>query len=182
MTDALAEKILSGTVNGALNAPLIWKKKNAPRRQDAPIHVEGCAPLRSDLSCRLDIRMRIGLDLPWEYTLILLNLPGGECLRRLDIRGTHLDRKAGEQYINRTHKHRWSRQGGDADVYAPDDIRHSPEPIIGATLANMDEEYDRVVRDFIAECKMSVGGGYVWVPPPDLSLTQPTFEGLEDYP
>lgn len=182
MTDALAEKILSGTVGGALNAPLTWKQKNAPRKRSAPIHVEGCAPVKTDLSCRLEIRMRIGLDLPWDYTLILLHPPGGECIRRLDIRGTHLDRAGGEQYINRTHKHKWSRNRGNAEVYPPSDIRHSPDPIIGATLRSMDEEYDRVVRDFVSECKMSIGGGYVWVPPPAPSLSQPTFEGLEDYP
>lgn len=181
MTDALAEKILSGTVGGALNAPLVWKQKNAPRKRNAPIHIEAAAPIRTDLSCRLELRVRIGLDLPWDYSLLLLHLNDGVCVRRLDIRGTHVDRDSGDEYINRTHKHRWSKARGYKDVYCPDDIRHDPEPIIEATVAGMDEEYDRVVRDFIAECKMTVGGGYVWVPP-TLPVTQLALEGWEDYP
>lgn len=180
MTDALAEKILSGTVGGALNAPFVWKQKNAPRK-NAPIHVEAAAPIRSDLSCRLDLRMRIGLDKPWEYSLLLLSPADRVCLRRLDIRGNHLVRETGEAYINRTHKHKWSKVRQNRDVYAPDDIRHDPDPILNATLGTMDEEYDRVVRDFVAECRMTVGGGYVWVPP-QLPETQEAFDGMEDYP
>lgn len=182
LTDGLAEKILSGTVAGALNTPLAWKQKNAPRKKNAPIHVEAHAPVRTDLSCRLELRMRIGLDKPWDYTLLLLHVTARVILRRLDVRGTHVDRGAGETFINRTHKHKWSKASGNSEVYAPDDIRHTPDPIVGATLASMDEEYDRVVRDFITECKMVVGGGYVWVPPPEVASSQPTFEGLEDYP
>jgi hypothetical protein len=181
LTDALADKILSGTVGGALNTPLTWKQKNRPRRTSAAIHVEASAPIKVDLSCRLELRMRIGLDKPWDYSLLLLHLVDGSCVRRLDIRGTHIDRSSGEEYLNRTHKHRWSRARGNKDVYAPNDIRHAPDPILGATVASMDEEYDRVVRDFIAECKMTVGGGYVWVPP-TLPDTQPAFDGLEEYP
>lgn len=78
------------------------------------------------------------IPFPAEYTR-----SDGTCLKRLDVRGTHRDRATGEDYINRTHKHRWSRARGDKDVYAPDDIRHNPDPILGATLASMDEEYDR---------------------------------------
>lgn len=182
MTDALAEKILSGTTGGALNAPLKWKQKNVPRKLSAAIHIEGSAPLRIDLPCRLDLRVRIGLDLPWDYSLMILHPLDGAILRRLDIRGTHRDRKGGEDYLNRTHKHRWSQRRKNEDVYAPNDIRHSPEPIFNATLATMDEEYDRVVRDFIAEAKMAVGSGYVWEPPTLLRPIQPLIDGLEDYP
>jgi hypothetical protein len=181
MTDALAEKILSGTVGGALNTPLVWKQKNVPRKTSAAVHVEASAPIKIDLSCRLELRVRIGLDLPWDYSLLLLHPTGKACLRRLDIRGTHRDRSAGEDYLNRTHKHKWSVATGNGEVYAPDDIRHAPDPIANATLASMDEEYDRVVRDFIAECKMTIGGNYAWVPP-TLPATQATFDGLEDYP
>ncbi|WP_432063422.1 hypothetical protein [Streptomyces sp. S1] len=182
MTDALAEKILSGTVGGALNAPFEWRQKNFPRKENAPIHIEATAPIRTDLGIRLDLRMRIGLDLPWDYSLTLLYPAGRICLRRLDIRGSHTDRAGGEEFINRTHKHKWSVARKNADVYAPDDIRHNPDPIPNATLLIMDEEYDRVVRDFVLECKMIVGAGYVWVPPPSPPVTQPTFDGLEDYP
>ncbi|MEU8711645.1 hypothetical protein [Streptomyces sp. NPDC048663] len=181
MTDALAEKIFSGTVGGVLNTPLAWKQKNAPRSAHKPVHIEAWAPLKTDLSCRLELRMRIGLDVLWEYSLLVLHPADKTCLKRLDVRGTHLDRSTGEDYLNRTHKHKWSRARGNRDVYAPDDIRHTPEPIFGATLESMDEEYDRVVRDFITECKMTVGGSYAWVPP-TIPVTQPTFDGLEDYP
>ncbi|AYL36582.1 hypothetical protein [Streptomyces fungicidicus] len=181
MTDALAEKIFSGTVGGVLNTPLTWKQKNMPKRAHKPVHVEAWAPLKTDLSCRLELRMRIGLDVLWEYTLMVLHPSDRTCLKRLDIRGTHLDRETGEGYLNRTHKHKWSKARGNKDVYAPNDIRHNPDPILGATLESMDEEYDRVVRDFIAECKMTIGGAYAWVPPA-VPLTQPTFDGLEDYP
>jgi hypothetical protein len=182
MTDGLAEKILSGTTGGALNAPLKWKQKNVPRKQSSAIHIEGSAPLRINLPCRLDLRMRIGLDKPWDYSLMILHPPDGIILRRLDIRGTHRDRDSGEEFINRTHKHKWSQQRKNKDVYAPDDIRHAPDPIFSASLASMDEEYDRVVRDFIAEAKMAVGVGYVWMPPALMRVVQPTFDGLEDYP
>lgn len=168
-------------MGGALNAPLVWKQKNAPRRRSAPIHVEACAPVRTDLSCKLELRLRIACDVPWEYTLILLHPTDGTNVRRLDIRGTHIDRSTGEEYLQRTHKHKWSTATGNNEVYEPDDIRHTPGPILGATAASMDEEYDRVLRDFITECKMTVGGGYVWVPP-TLPDVQPTFDGLEDYP
>lgn len=182
MTDGLAEKVLSGFAGGALNTPFTWKVKNIPKRANAPVHVEAHAPIKTDLSCRLELRMRIGNDNPWEYMLMLLHPLDRVCLRRLDIRGTHRDRAGGEDYINRTHKHRWSVARGDKDVYAPDDIRHNPDPVFDATFETMDEEYDRVVRDFIAECRMSVGDAYVWVPPPSFPRTQPTFEGMEDYP
>ena len=182
MTDALAEKILSGTAGGALNASFEWRQKNFPRRESAPIHIEATAPIRTDLGVRLDLRMRIGLDLPWDYSLLLVHPPARVCLRRLDIRGTHLDRASGEEFINRTHKHKWSMARQNKDVYAPDDIRHNPDPMPNATLMSMDEEYDRVVHDFVLECKMTVGAGYVWVPPPSPPVTQPTFDGLEDYP
>lgn len=182
MTDALAEKILSGTVGGALNTPFVWKQKNAPKKKRTPIHVEAVAPIRIDLSCRLDVRLRIGLDNPWEYSVMLLHPRDGAMIRRLDVRGTHRSRDTdAEQYIFRTHKHKWSVDKGNKEVYAPDDIRHNPDPIPEATLDNMDEEYDRVVRDFIAECRMTMGGGYVWVRPPQPAAQQ-TFDGLEDYP
>ncbi|MFE9221880.1 hypothetical protein ACFYN3_36880 [Streptomyces lavendulae] len=181
MVDALAEKVLGGKVGGAICAPFQWKQKNAPRRLGAPIHVEARAPIRTDLSCRLELRFRIGLDKPWEYSVMLIHPGSGSILRRLDVRGTHIDRETGEEYINRTHKHKWSEQRGNKDVYAPDDIRHSPDPILGATLTMMDEEYDRVVRDFVHECRMSIGGGYVWVPPTP-PLPVPTLEGFEEYP
>ncbi|MFR9726693.1 hypothetical protein ACL02R_25525 [Streptomyces sp. MS19] len=103
------------------------------------------------------------------------------CLRRLDIRGTHAPRHSVEQFIYRTHKHKWSQAWGDKEVYAPDDIRHDPKPVMNATLAGMDEKYDRVVRVFVAECRMIVGGGDVWVPP-QLPATQEAFDGMEDYP
>lgn len=181
MTDALAEKIFSGTVGGLLNTPLTWKQKNMPKKAGKPVHVEAWAPLKTDLSCRLELRVRIGLDKPWEYTLMVLHPSDGTCLKRLDVRGTHRDRESGEEYINRTHKHRWSVARGDKDVYAPDDIRHSPDPVADATLASMDEEYDRVVRDFITECKMTLGEGYGWVPP-TITQMQPMLDGLEEYP
>lgn len=182
MTDALAEKILSGTVGGALNTPFVWKPKNAPKKKHAPIHIEATAPIRTDLSCRLELRMRIGLDLPWDYSLMLLHPPDGVIIRRLDVRGTHRCRTGeGEEFIFRTHKHKWSVEKKNKEVYAPNDIRHDPEPIVDATLASMDEEYDRVVRDFIVECRMTVGGGYVWVRPQQ-PLEQPALDGMEDYP
>ncbi|MFD6111151.1 hypothetical protein ACFWG0_13700 [Streptomyces yangpuensis] len=83
--------------------------------------------------------------------------------------------------IHRTHKHKWSEQRGNRDVYAPDDIRHTPDPIADATLTSMDEEYDRVVRDFVQECRMDISAGYVWVPPTP-PLQAPTLEGFEEYP
>ncbi|QTI43609.1 hypothetical protein [Streptomyces nojiriensis] len=181
MIDALADKILGGKVGGALHLPFRWKQKNAPRRAYSPIHVEANTPVRSDLSCRLDLRFRIGLDKPWEYSLILLHPGSRTVLRRLDVRGTHLDRETGEHFINRTHKHRWSEQRGNRDVYAPDDIRHAPDPIANATLTSMDEEHDRVVRDFVLECKMDISAGYVWFPPTP-PMPAPTLEGFEEYP
>lgn len=181
MTDALADKVLGGRIGGAINLPFQWKQKNAPRRPKAPIHIEAHTPVRTDLSCRLELRFRIGLDKPWEYSLILLHPGSRTVLRRLDVRGTHIDRETGEEYINRTHKHKWSEQRGNKDVYAPDDIRHSPDPVLDATLAVMDEEYDRVVYDFVHECRMSIGGGYLWVPPTP-PTPAPTFEGFEEYP
>ncbi|MFD6912110.1 hypothetical protein ACFWB2_07275 [Streptomyces virginiae] len=181
MIDALADKILGGKVGGALHLPFRWKQKNAPRRAYSPIHVEANTPVRTDLSCRLDLRFRIGLDKPWEYSLILLHPGSRTVLRRLDVRGTHLDRETGEHFINRTHKHRWSEQRGNRDVYAPDDIRHAPDPIANATLTSMDEEYDRVVRDFVLECKMDISAGYVWIPPTP-PIPAPMLEGFEEYP
>ncbi|MFJ3174751.1 hypothetical protein ACIPJK_28705 [Streptomyces roseus] len=181
MIDALADKILGGKVGGALHLPFRWKQKNAPRRLSAPIHVEASTPVRTDLSCRLDLRFRIGLDKPWEYSLMLLHPGSGTILRRLDVRGTHLDRESGEHFINRTHKHKWSERRSNKDVYAPDDIRHSPDPIAEATLTSMDEEYERVVRDFVQECKMDIAAGYVWVPPMP-PVPAPTLEGFEEYP
>lgn len=83
MTDALAEKIFSGTVGGVLNTPLTWKQKNVPKKASKPIHVEAWAPLKTDLSCRLELRMRIGLDVAWEYTLLVLH-PSASIRQRCD--------------------------------------------------------------------------------------------------
>ena len=181
MTDAMAEKLLSGNAGCVINAPLTWKQKNHPKSATTPVHVEGTSTVSSNLGMRLELRMRIGLDRPWDYTLLILSPVDGVCLRRLDVRGTHRDRLTGEDFINRTHKHKWSEARGNSEVYSPDDIRHTPGPLLHATLASMDEEYERVVRDFVAECRMMLGSGYAWTQPPAAAVQDP-FDGLEEYP
>ncbi|MGW8779474.1 hypothetical protein ACWGNM_15575 [Streptomyces sp. NPDC055796] len=74
--------------------------------------------VRTGLSCRLDLRFRTGLGKPWEHSLMLLRPGSGTILRRLDVRGTHLDGATGEHFIHRTHKHKRSEQRGNRDVYS----------------------------------------------------------------
>ncbi|MCK8680212.1 hypothetical protein [Streptomyces lichenis] len=178
-TDDVAEKILSSAVNAQLNAALVWKPKSV-RRGGRPSQFEGVAPIRSDLSDRFDLIFRVKVDLAWEYTLILRHISSGANIRRLDVRGTHRDR-AGEDYICRTHKHRWSEARADKDVYAPTDIRHDPDVPQDVSLTAMEVEYRQVVLDFMSECNIEVGTGYAWSSPPVLPETLPV-EGWEEYP
>ncbi|MEU1364642.1 hypothetical protein ABZ454_00670 [Streptomyces sp. NPDC005803] len=178
-TDEVAEKILSAAVNAQLNASIRWKSKSV-RKDGRPAQVEGNVPVRSDLADRFDLLFRIKVDLAWEYTLILRHLPSGVNVRRLDVRGTHRDR-AGEDYICRTHKHRWSEARNNKDVYEPTDIRHDPAVPSDASLEVLDEEYRRVLTDFMGECNISLGAGYNWTSPPAPPQTLP-LEGLEEYP
>ncbi|GAB2936076.1 hypothetical protein [Streptomyces rhizosphaericola] len=178
-TDEVAEKILSAAVNAQLNASIQWKSKGV-RKDGRPAQLEGNVPVRSDLADRFDLIFRIKVDLAWEYTLILRHLPSGVNIRRLDVRGTHRDR-AGEDYICRTHKHRWSEARDNKDVYEPTDIRHDPAVPSPASLEVLDEEYRRVLTDFMGECNISLGAGYNWTSPPAPPQTLP-LEGLEEYP
>ncbi|MFJ9343457.1 hypothetical protein ACIRP0_29820 [Streptomyces sp. NPDC101733] len=178
-SDEVAEKILSATVNAQLNAAISWKSKSV-RKDGRPAQLEGNIPVRSDLSDRFDLIFRIKVDLAWEYTLILRHLPSGVNIRRLDVRGTHRDR-IGEDYVCRTHKHRWSEARANKDVYAPTDIRHEVAVPEDTSLEAMDQEYRRVLLDFMGECNITIGSGYNWVIPPAPPQTLP-LEGLEEYP
>ncbi|MFF8317796.1 hypothetical protein ACF06V_11575 [Streptomyces bobili] len=178
-TDDVAEKILSATVNALLNAPIRWKSKSV-RKDGRASQLEGNVPVRSDLAERFDLIFRIKVDLAWEYTLILRHLPSGTNIRRLDVRGTHRDR-VGEDYLCRTHKHRWSEARGNKDVYAPTDIRHDPAVPVDASLAVLDTEYRRVLLDFMGECNIAIGTGYTWSSPPAPPDALP-LEELEEYP
>ncbi|WP_327183580.1 hypothetical protein [Streptomyces sp. NBC_01334] len=178
-TDDVAEKILSATVNALLNVPIRWKSKSV-RKDGRASQLEGNVPVRSDLSERFDLIFRIKVDLAWEYTLILRHLPSGTNIRRLDVRGTHRDR-LGEDYLCRTHKHRWSEARGNKDVYAPTDIRHDPAVPADASLAVLDAEYRRVLLDFMGECNIAIGTGYSWSSPPAPPDVLP-LEELEEYP
>lgn len=112
---------------------------------------------------------------------VLLHKASGANVRRLDIRGTHLDRSGGEQWINQTHKHRWSEENENRDVYTPIDIRHHLGIPVVNGMKDLADEYQRVFEDFAGECRIALATGYIWKHPPYPEPDQP-FPSYERYP
>lgn len=181
LNDELAAAILSGQVGAVLNRGLAWSPLNL-RRNGVPTKIEGkgridCASLRDPF----DFVVRLKPDKPWEHTCILRHVPSGRNVRRLDLRGTHRDRSSGEEWINRTHKHRWSEADGDKSVYTPDDICHKPSVPYVTSMNDLADEYRQVFEDFTKECLINLGPTYIWTHPPYPEV-QDTIPSLERYP
>lgn len=180
LTDAAAEAIVSGHIGASLHRGLLWTPMNL-RRDGMPTKIEGRVRVEAAVDDVFELMIRLCPDKPWSPTCVLLHKVTGTNVRRLDVRGTHRDRTGGEEWINRTHKHRWSVARGDRDVYTPDDIRH--DPAIPDTLAMKDlaDEYRQVFEDFAAECLIDLAAGYFWNHPPYPEL-DPPFPSYERYP
>ncbi|MDQ3577722.1 MAG: hypothetical protein M3443_09030 [Actinomycetota bacterium] len=164
-----------------LDRTLLWSPMNL-RRDGLPTKIVGKGRVEcSGLDATFDLVMRLNPDKPWEHTSILLHVTSGKNVRRLDLRGSHVDRSTGEQWINRTHKHRWSEADGNKSVYMPDDIRHVADVPLISSMKDLADEYREVFEDFTKECLIDLGPAYIWSDPsyPEVQDTLPT---LERYP
>ena len=155
-------------------APIAWEVEGAHVK--ARVLVEAAT---SDLgNVRLTMDLTVNRNLPGKYTYQLRQAPAFVCLRRLDVRGTHTNRKhtgSDESWKRRTHKHAFRDACGDAFAYTPTDIpdtgspSNSPDP----------REHELVFEAFCTECGIEVGGN--WVDPPLESGAGPSAS-LPDWP
>lgn len=179
-TDEDAAAILSGTIDARITRGLVWNPVNL-RRNGSPTKIEGKVLVHADVDVAYELLLRLHPDRPWEYSVILLHKASGTNVRRLDIRGTHRDRRGGEEWVNRTHKHTWSRAAGNSNLYTPDDIRHDTAIPAARTMKDLAGEYQQVFEDFTAECRIALDAGYIWAHPPYPEPDQP-IPTMERYP
>lgn len=181
LTDAVAAAIVGGGVDATVNRGLLWNPVNL-RRDGMPSKIEGRVRVDAPAVAEpFELMMRLCPDKPWSYTCVLLHRTSGANVRRLDVRGTHRDRRGGRVWLNRTHKHRWSEAEGDRDVYTPVDIRHEPAVPVSAGMKDLADEYRQVFEDFTKECLIRLVEGYMWQHPPYPEPDQP-IPTLERYP
>lgn len=110
----------------------------------------------SPVDAGLRLNMTVSLRRPDKYTIAYLR--GDQTIRRLDVRGSHVNPAiaSGERWVRHTHKHRWSDRHADQIAYSPPDIStpEEPEP----------DEHERVFNEFCSECRIRFEGN--WAPPP----------------
>jgi len=95
---------------------------------------------------------------PWKLTAYLMIY--GQHVRRLDVNGSHRNRTDDrEEWVERTHKHRFSEVHQDTVAYTPDDIPPVP------TADVVGEHYRRAFEAFCEEQAITLTGEYRWVDP-----------------
>jgi hypothetical protein len=156
VTDELVAAILDPSPGLALQVPVRWKDRLATVRAQMSVHNARALPLF--------VGMQVTKDKPWKPTVYLMY--ENEQLRRLDVNGTHTNRTPdGEQWMSRTHKHRWSEEHRDAVAYTPADIPSVPwSDVTGHYLCD-------VFEAFLRECHIEMRGAYSWSDPTLASTT-----------
>lgn len=156
VTDELVAAILDPSAGLALQVPVMWKNRSATVRVQMSVHNVHAFPLF--------VGMQVTKDKPWKPTVYLMY--ENEQLRRLDVNGTHTNRTAnGEQWRDRTHKHRWTEAHRDAVAYTPADVPAVPwSDVTGRHLRD-------VFEAFLRECHIEMRGAYSWSDPTLVSIT-----------
>lgn len=112
----------------------------------------------------IDIVMHLTISrvFPGKYSYSVV-LASGQMLRRLDVRGSHVNARDAEPgtWNSRTHKHRYTDRVGARDAYTPSDIHVGTEDNPGSP-GNPDDsaEYETVFRAFCAECGIDFVGDW----------------------
>lgn len=164
LTDAEAKALLADPGLVA-NGPVRWSLVGSPEN---PTQVRTTLRVYNTYGENLRLFGRIALAVPHcsHWGLVWGLKDAGEHpapLRRLDLRDDHRN-PDGEEWNDRTHKHRWSAADGNAWAYTPDDIPHDRTPgSVGP------DDYRAIFEAFAAECAVDLGPDYGWGDPP-LSL------------
>jgi hypothetical protein len=150
VNDGVLAAVLDPSAGLALQVPVQWKDRTSCVRAQMAIHNVHAFPLF--------VGMQVTKDKPWKPTVYLMC--ENEHLRRLDVNGSHANRTSDhEQWMNRTHKHRWSEAHRDAVAYTPEDIPSIPwSDVTGRHLRE-------VFEAFLAECQIEMRGAYSWSDP-----------------
>jgi hypothetical protein len=161
VTDQMVAAVLDVTASKLeLRVPLTWTHRATTHRAEAAVHNAHGLPLR--------LGLQIIADKPWKVTAYLM-LHGTQ-IRRLDVNGSHRNRTDGQVWRSQTHKHRFSEAHQDAEAYSPSDIPAVPFQNVS------DEDYRQVLEAFCGECRIILGGSYVWQPPRG-NLQKPDIQG-----
>ncbi len=157
----LAELVISGLI--------VWTNAAAHRpRGETRMSVA----VENRFAERLALSARISSVTPWRshWVVVWGKKEYGErpaVLRRLDLRDSHHN-PDGQEWINKTHKHRWSRAEANLWAYTPADIPHDPSPFPDGR-----DDYRAVCEAFASECGITLGPGYVW--------SEPSFVEQDDH-
>lgn len=107
--------------------------------------VRASLPVGNRQGQRINLQLRIAYPLPERLHVILAwrQTP----IRRLDVRDNHVNPDREEEWVERTHKHRWTDLHGDGQAYTPEDIPPTDGPVTPG-------EYRRIVEAFCRECNI----------------------------
>jgi len=162
VTDRMVAGVLDPSAGLELRVPVTWKLFDTTVRARMALHNVHALPL--------SLNAQVLIYKPWKFTVFLML--HGIHLRRLDVNGSHRNRTSDrEQWIKRTHKHRWSEAHADAEAYTPCDIPSLP------LTAVTGEHYRRVFEAFCSECGIDLVAGYCWSEPMASSRDSSLGEG-----
>ncbi|MCA1605943.1 MAG: hypothetical protein LC775_10830 [Acidobacteria bacterium] len=150
VTDSVVASVLDPSAGLELRVPVTWKAVDTTVRARLALHNVHALPL--------SLNAQVLIYKPWKFSVFLML--HGSHLRRLDVNGSHRNRTSDrEQWIERTHKHRWSEAHDDAEAYTPRDIPPVPLTEVAG------EHYRRVFEAFCSECGIHLAAGYCWSDP-----------------
>lgn len=147
-----------------IRAPVAWQPRD-PTDTRVRFHL----PVANSLGEPVWLHMHVPIQIRWQYSIALVwrKLP----IRRLDIRGSHVNLcdGSGERWRNETHKHQWRDAYRDSWAYTPTDLPATAGRDMGR------DEYRRILEAFCQECSIRIET--TWIDPDFNGPFQDTIGG-----
>jgi len=146
----LAALLLDPAARLELRVPMRWETRATSVRAHMGVHNSHGLPLT--------LGVQVLTLKPWKLTAYLMIY--GQHVRRLDVNGSHRNRTGDrEEWVDRTHKHKFSEQHQDTVAYTPDDISTVPRASV------VGDHYRGAFEAFCGEQAIRLTGEYRWVDP-----------------